>query len=164
MGKRLFKEILFPTDLSKQAERIHCQVKRLACSFEARLHVLTIVEPLTHVSAPHHLLDTDTSLATYQEKITERLERELKETCAVDFKCLFTVPVITTGTVHETILTYADDNRIDLIVMGTSVRAGAVDGFLGNTATRVLAGASCPVVTINPLKIEKATVEANNES
>ncbi|NPA94364.1 MAG: universal stress protein [Thermodesulfobacteria bacterium] len=155
MGKNFVREVLFPTDLSPGSEKIHNHVKGLACTLAARLHVLTVVEPLDSPPFyPPHICH-DRSLEDYQDRVLERLERQLKETCAVEFKCLFTIPVITKGMVHRQIIDYAHDNKIDLIIMGTTTRAEPSARLLGNTTAMVVASAKCPVITINPQRTEQ---------
>jgi len=52
------------------------------------------------------------------------------------------------GVTHERIVRFAQTNRIDLIVMGTHGRSGVVKAILGSVASRVLASAGCPVMTV----------------
>jgi nucleotide-binding universal stress UspA family protein len=54
------------------------------------------------------------------------------------------------GIPYEEILKKAEEENIDLIVMGTHGRAG-IDHFLfGSTAERVVRKAVCPVLTVRP--------------
>lgn len=48
----------------------------------------------------------------------------------------------------RSILTYADENDIDLIVLGTHGRTDALEEIIGSTAERVLRRSSCPTVTV----------------
>ena len=56
--------------------------------------------------------------------------------------------VIAEGTPHVRIARAARSNRADVIVMGTHGRTGLARAFLGSVAARVLASATCPVVTV----------------
>jgi nucleotide-binding universal stress UspA family protein len=55
------------------------------------------------------------------------------------------------------ILEYADENDIDLIVMGTHGRRGLEHLFLGSVAEEVVRFAACPVFTVREAKEPKPT-------
>jgi len=52
------------------------------------------------------------------------------------------------GAAYDQIVRFARSKRADLIVMGTHGRSGIAKLFLGSVAGRVVAGASCPVLTV----------------
>jgi nucleotide-binding universal stress UspA family protein len=52
------------------------------------------------------------------------------------------------GTAHERIVRAARSKRADLIVIGTHGRTGLARLFLGSVAGRVVATATCPVMTV----------------
>ncbi len=52
------------------------------------------------------------------------------------------------GPPAEEIVRFARARRVDLIVMGTHGRRGLAKLFVGSVADRVVAAASCPVLTV----------------
>ena len=52
------------------------------------------------------------------------------------------------GAPAEEIVRFVKGRRVDLIVMGTHGRAGLAKLFVGSVADRVVASASCPVLTV----------------
>ncbi len=52
------------------------------------------------------------------------------------------------GVAHEQIVRAARARRADLIVVGTHGRSGLARFFLGSVAGRVVATATCPVLTV----------------
>ena len=52
------------------------------------------------------------------------------------------------GVTHDQIVRFAKARRVDLIVMGTHGRSGVAKAILGSVASRVLASARCPVMTV----------------
>jgi nucleotide-binding universal stress UspA family protein len=66
-----------------------------------------------------------------------------------DRRTLKVVPMVESGVnIAESVVKYAVDNEIDLIVTGTHGR-GAVKHFLmGSVAERVVRTAPCPVLTV----------------
>lgn len=58
------------------------------------------------------------------------------------------VGLIMTGSPHEVIVRAARARRADVLVLGTHGRTGLPRLFLGSVASRVLATAPCPVLTV----------------
>ena len=56
------------------------------------------------------------------------------------------------GVAKDIIPTIAQENEIDLIVMGTVARTGIAGFFIGNTAENVLSQVNCSVLTVKPDK------------
>jgi len=52
------------------------------------------------------------------------------------------------GAAHEAIVKAARAHRADMIVVGTHGRTGVARFFVGSVAARVVAAASCPVLTV----------------
>ncbi len=53
--------------------------------------------------------------------------------------------------IEGTILEYARDHRVDLIILGTNVHAGGDRLYLGPRVERILSNAPCPVIIVNSL-------------
>jgi nucleotide-binding universal stress UspA family protein len=52
------------------------------------------------------------------------------------------------GSPHDEIIKFANDNKIDLIIMGTHSRKGIDRIIFGSTAAYVVRHAPCPVLTV----------------
>jgi nucleotide-binding universal stress UspA family protein len=52
------------------------------------------------------------------------------------------------GVPYEEIVRFADENKIDLIIMGTHGRKGIDRVLFGSTASQVVRYAPCPVLTV----------------
>lgn len=57
-------------------------------------------------------------------------------------------PVVLTGNPDEAIAKAAEENEVDLVVMGTHGRKGVSRFFLGSVAARVISTAPCAVLTV----------------
>lgn len=123
------KSILFPTDRSETAERALSHAAFLAKKHNAVLHII------------HVLTDTLSTAPTEDDLIPQQLKDQLD---APEVK----VNIINDSSPSGGILTYADENAIDLIVMGTLGRRGAQRMLTGTVAERVVREAPCPVLTI----------------
>ena len=56
--------------------------------------------------------------------------------------------VVLEGVAHEQIVRASRSKKADLIVIGTHGRTGLAKLFLGSVASRVVAAAHCPVLTV----------------
>jgi nucleotide-binding universal stress UspA family protein len=136
----VYDEILLPTDGSDAAEAAVEHAVRLARTYDARVHVLYVVEPLP--AAEYDATSVLDALRREGDRVTgetaDRLERSE----------LATVTAVRTGAAHRVILDYAAESGIDLIVMGTHGRRGLGRVLLGSVAEKVVRLADQPVMTV----------------
>lgn len=80
----------------------------------------------------------DNTVKSVKEQIGEQID---------DFKCSVTVEAVAASKPATGICEYAEDNDIDMIVMGCR-GLGALRSMLGSVSYGVLHEANCPVVTV----------------
>lgn len=141
---RVYENILVPTDGSRNAARGVEHAMDLAEETGARLHVLFVVDEAVYGSA--------TGLGSYElflEKVGDEAEDLVEEMVedAVERGIDSTTSVLR-GVPHEVILDYADEQGVDLIVMGKRGAAGGTTPHVGSVTNRVLRGASVPVLPV----------------
>ena len=150
------QRILFPTDFSdhsKAAEKSACD---LADQFGAELHVLHVLHdplltmPMTAAAllVPPQSLDNE---ITYAEEEIQKVP----PTVWASGKRV--VRAVRAGTTFDTIVRYAQENAIDLIVIGTHGRTGLPHVLLGSIAERVVQHAPCSVLTVRLERSAKVT-------
>ena len=147
------KKILFPTDFSefsKAAEKSACD---LADEFGAELHVLHVLNDLflTMPLTAAALLISPDSL----EKEVTFAEREILKIPPTVLAGKQVVRAVRIGSTYDTVVQYAKENAIDLIVMGTHGRIGLRHALLGSIAERVVQLAPCSVLTVRPEQLVK---------
>lgn len=120
----MYNDILIPADGSEGAQRAIDHGLDLATRYGATVHGLYVIEPIYSAYAASEQL-TDASRADGQRAVNEFTER-------VETKGFTPITEIRTGTPHQEILDYAEDNDIDLIVMGTHGRTGLDRYLLGS--------------------------------
>jgi len=140
----MYQNILVPTDGSDHAERGVEHGLALAEEHDARLHVLFVVDETTYGSTP--------ALSSYEafiEEIADQAEDVAGEIVedATERGVDATMSVLR-GTPHEEILQYAQDNDIDLVVMGKRGATGVEPPHVGSVTDRVLGSADIPVVPV----------------
>ncbi len=138
----MFKTILVPLDGSELAERVVKPAVRLAEAMEARLILLTVVSPLPRKEASD-LVQQAVQTNQYEAGLYLRAVRSrlLPTAVPVDTAVLVGAPA-------PTIITYAGEHAIDLIVMSTHGRSGLTRWSFGRVADKVLRRAPCPTVIL----------------
>ncbi len=149
------KKILFPTDFSRCASQAFIHAVYLTQRYGAEMHMLHAL--VLHEDDPnnplHHFPELDEVIARMNESIDKRMDSEIAANQAV---VLNIEKVQRRGISPATvILDYAEENDIDLIVMGTQGRRGLTHFLLGSVAEEVVRLARCPVLTVREKKQPK---------
>lgn len=153
-----YKNILFCTDFSEDANIAFLHALDLAKKHNAKLHILHVPHSsytyVRHVVDEHVPEGAPSGEAFYNEEIVKAAEAALKEEYGKrlgDFKdYLF---VIRNGAPDVEIIRYAKKNNIDVIVMGTLGKSEQDRMIHGSTVANVSRFAHCHVIAIrNPAK------------
>jgi nucleotide-binding universal stress UspA family protein len=89
----------------------------------------------------------DQLLRTQRESAQRQLDRLVRKAKARGARA--SAILIAVGVPAERIVRLAKARRADVIVMGTHGRTGLTRALLGSVATRVIATAGCPVLTVH---------------
>ena len=141
------RRILHPTDFSPACRTAFATAVDLARANRAQLlvlHVLAPVIPMLNDSyiSPKIYRDLEASARTHSQKELAALVAKAKK---ADVRA---EAMLLDGVAHERIVRAARSKRADLIVIGTHGRTGLARLFLGSVAGRVVATATCPVMTV----------------
>lgn len=140
------KRILFPTDVSEGSAHAVPYVADLTRHYVAKLYIIHVIYDVTKATGlyvPHISMDE-----LYKD-IETNAKRELAKCCVEELRGYKDIEYrILKGVPHEEILKFADENNIDLIIMGTHSRKGLDRVIFGSTAERVVRHARCPVLTV----------------
>jgi nucleotide-binding universal stress UspA family protein len=137
------RRILVPTDFSEPSAAALRYGVELARRFHARLYLFHVVEhPGEAAEAEYPIGLFDTMKNAAHDRLRQLLTAEelgnLEPLCAMHI-----------GMAAEEIVRHAQDQDIDLIVMGTHGREGVVRALLGSVAEKVVRRATCPVLTVH---------------
>jgi nucleotide-binding universal stress UspA family protein len=137
------KNILFLTDFSPAADAAIPYAAVLVKHFGANLYALHVQTPIiTPVTHP---------LSRAALEKAAKVERKMqRETLLKAFPHLQTKVLIQEGGLWSTVLSVVEENKIDLIVLGTRGRSGVGKFFLGSTAEEIFRRAPCAVMTVGP--------------
>lgn len=148
------KKILVPVDFSTRsisALELAAETATLTKSSVTLFHV--IVDPFIFLSAPNSYLSPiiDTGIqADYITKLEKSSKENLKKLASKPFLKSLKVYTVTKtgGSIYREILNYAEDNKFDMIVMGTNGATSIGEIFLGTNAERIIRFTDIPVLVI----------------
>ncbi len=140
------EKILFPTDFSKGSDNALLYAIDLTKQYNATLFIIHIIYDVIQTTGwdvPHlplEQLDKDLT-ASSEQKLDEFAEETVRDLDKVEKRTI-------TGVPYQEIVQFAEDEKIDLIVIGTHGRTGLDRVFFGSTAERVVRMAPCPVLSV----------------
>ncbi|ARS90866.1 universal stress protein [Natrarchaeobaculum aegyptiacum] len=143
----MYETVLAPTDGSDRSLAALEHAIDLANRYDATLHTQYVVESSPAFDAE---IDEETERDIYGSLI-EAGERAVEEVAAeANSQGLDDVETaVDRGAPHEEILTYVEDNDVDIVVMATAGRTGSSRELIGSVAERVVRSSPVPVVTVN---------------
>lgn len=148
------KTILFPTDFSESSDAALSFASSLAAESGAKLQIVHVGNDTPTYLAGYYGSDLIPDTAKQVAEENQRLLTEIKPTVSgVQYEHQYL-----TGLPETEILKFADQERIDLIVIGSHGRTGITRMLLGSIAEAIVRGARCPVLTVKQ-PVEKACEE-----
>ena len=144
------KLILCPIDFSEFSIRAYRHALSLAEHYRARLVAQHIVELSRYPYADYAASagDYEKFCRALREGGKEQLQEFVKKHTSYEIQPEL---VVHQGTAPDCILSFAQDQKTDLIVMGTHGRRGYDRLVLGSVTNRVMRRAPCPVLAVcNP--------------
>lgn len=140
----VLKNILVATDFSESAAVALAYGRDLARTFNARLHLVHMVEDVMVRYSP----EVSFAVPEMQKNLEERGRRQLRGLITDDDRNV--VPVVQTCVnIPNAIVEYARANSIDLVITGTHGRGPVQHLLMGSVAERVVRTAPCPVLTVH---------------
>lgn len=143
-----FRRILFPVDLSESSDKLVPNVTTMVQKFDAELHLLFVVRILryfTDIYVPHP------SINLFESEMVEGAQKKMEEFKHNQFKDVPSVQsAVILGDPADTIISYIEDHKIELVIMGTHGRKGLDRVLFGSVAERVIKTSPVPVMVANP--------------
>jgi nucleotide-binding universal stress UspA family protein len=143
-----FKRILCPTDFSEPAEAAFEAAAELTQQFESELFFVHVVGSVPVTPTP---ASTTFNVPGYQQELVNSAKESLDRLVDTMEKEKVRVrPVVRQGEAADEIIAFAEEEKVDLIVIATHGRTGWRRFMFGSVAEKVVRLASCPVLTIGP--------------
>jgi len=141
------KKILCAVDFSDSSRIVAEYAATFAQSLGAQVVVLYVAPSLTQYVGFHV---PPSSIESFVGGIVDGAEQTMEKFIEEHFKGLSATGKVTTGYAAEEILTVAQENSADMIVMGTHGRKGIDRILFGSVAEKVVKSAPIPVFTVRP--------------
>jgi nucleotide-binding universal stress UspA family protein len=146
-------KILFTTDFSNASENAYVYALKLAEKLKASITVVHVYEVLqfhTWVEESMNMREVNDNITLgeferFKEEI-EILKRIAKENQLDTIEVNYSLKE--SDYVVDAVLTEAEENQADLIVLGTTGATGLKEIFFGSVASKVMERATCPVFVV----------------
>ena len=147
----MINNILVPYDFTNYGDLAFREAMEIAKKFDSKVTLLTVIGS-----------DVDTSGMSWsraQEAHDEAENKAKEDLSKIQNSNIVENVAISTEIVHNPstasgILSYAEKNKIDLIIMGSHGRSGFKKLVLGSVASEVVTKSSCRVLIVKPPKKE----------
>jgi nucleotide-binding universal stress UspA family protein len=141
------RRILHPSDFSRASGAAFNRALTMARADHATLLLVHVLTPTVLMAgdgymSPRIYEDLEASARSYAQKRLAALRTKARKAGVK------AATLLLDGIPHDRIARAAASKKADLIVIGTHGRTGLAKLFLGSVASRVLAAARCPVMTV----------------
>lgn len=141
----MYKKMLVPLDGSDLAEHVLVYVKELAGRLDLQTDLLHVCAREQYEMLPMH--------ESYVERVADKLRRQIDEVRTATggtakAGALRIVGKVRVGYAAEEILRYADEEKVDIVLMATHGRSGITRWVLGSVADKVLRASKVPVLLV----------------
>jgi nucleotide-binding universal stress UspA family protein len=142
------KIILAATDFSENSKAALAYARELAYALGSTLHVLHVAGNV--VASAIGVEGYTTDFIALQREIEDSARRQLDALVTEDDRrTLAAKPIVLTSNAPaQSIVSYAKDAGVDLVVVGAHGRSPMAHLLMGSVAERVVRLASCPVLTV----------------
>ena len=142
--KDMYKKILVPTDGSEFAKKAQRHALFLAKVSGAEIVAVSVTEN-NFVNG----LPLDDEIYQLNQVLNERSEENLKDFDKLNEDDVKINHVIREGSPAKVILEVANEEQVDLIVMGSSGKSGFDRFIMGSVADKVVNSAKCAVLVVH---------------
>jgi len=141
------QRILCAVDFAEYSPQVAEYAQTLAQKLGAGVHVLYVAPTLSQYVG---FQVAPSSIENFVGEILSGAEQTMENFLQEHFTDIEVTGHVLTGYAAEEILKYAQENSMDLIIMGTHGRKGIDRILFGSVAERVVKSAHVPVLTVRP--------------
>jgi nucleotide-binding universal stress UspA family protein len=142
-------KILCAVDLSEHSKQVAQYAAMLAKATNARLIVIYTAPSLSQYVGFHVPPST---IESFVGEIVSGAEHAMEAFVAENFAGIQVTSRVLIGYAAEEIINRADEENVDMIIMGTHGRKGIDRILFGSVAEKVVKNAKQPVLTIRPAR------------
>jgi nucleotide-binding universal stress UspA family protein len=138
---------MVPFDNSKHAIRAFGHALDLAKKYGAAITVISITDEDQNTEWINSTPSRQKALANSRNAELRRIFHTLEEQ-ASKFQIHIICRILESNTIGESLISFASQNKVDYIVMGTHGKGMVKEMMLGRVSTNVALNAACPVVLV----------------
>lgn len=147
-----YQHILVPVDFSPVSKRMINRAKEFVETYKSRLTLLHVVQDLplsaqAFGDVPSITIEPEVQaslIKNAKEHLTQLAsELELHEAVGLE---------VVEGLPYDSIAEFAEDNKVDLILVGHSAKKGLLGFMMGSTAESIVKHAKCDVLVMHAPK------------
>jgi nucleotide-binding universal stress UspA family protein len=144
------KKILYPTDFSDLSLYALRYARNFAKAFVAELHVLHVVDEAYQnwVTMGPNTIPVGPTAQEMLDLAREQMTAFVAEHLGSNNLTFALISKVVLGRPYPTILDYASQQQIDMIVIATHGRGALTHMLLGSVTDKVVRKAPCPVLTV----------------
>ena len=147
------KKIAYCTDFSENANQAFELAFDLTQKYQAQLYLIHVVPPLVFPSPVMEDFISEQANLQFSEDAIRRAMEQIEKNYVDKMGDYKNVLVrVLSGHPASEILNFVDQEKVDLVVMGTHGFTGLAHFFLGSTAEKVVRRADCSVLTVHQIK------------
>ena len=141
------KAILCAVDLSEISAQVADYAKTLAKALGAKVKVIYVAPSLTQYVGFHV---PPSSIESFVGEIVSGAEKTMDAFIQENFAEVEAEGYVANGYAAEEIINYANEQQVDMIIMGTHGRRGIDRVLFGSVAEKIVKTAKMPVLTLRP--------------
>ena len=148
------KKIVLCTDFSEHSDQAFDLAFDLAKKYKAHLYIIHVVAPLNYPAPMMGEVLSGQAIQQFYEDALQYSKKQIEKNYIQKMGEYRDAQIfILSGHPASEILNFIDQEKTDLVVMGTHGLTGLAHFFMGSTADRVVRRANCSVLTVHSRKI-----------
>lgn len=137
-------KILVPVDFSEGSALALRYAATFSREYGAQIHLLNVIEEA--VLRPGSISDPLNTVAKWEQQNLEELEKFVPE----EYNKLDIIKAVRGGLAYESIIEYAREEEVSLIIIGAHGRTGFIESWLGGNSYEIARKSPCAVLTVKP--------------
>ena len=140
------RKILVPIDFSDYSKKALQYAVPFARQFNARIYLLYVVEPTIY---PADFSFGQIGMPNVENELRMKGEQELQELIKNEIKgAVPSEALVKVGLPFVEVVSFAKDEKIELIIVATHGHSGVEHVLFGSTAEKIVRKAPCPVLVV----------------
>jgi universal stress protein A len=140
------RKILVPIDFSDYSKKALHYAVPFARQFNARIYLLYVVEPTIY---PADFSFGQIGMPNVENELRMKGEQELQELIKNEIKgAVPSEALVKVGLPFVEVVSFAKDEKIELIIVATHGHSGVEHVLFGSTAEKIVRKAPCPVLVV----------------